>query len=248
MRNPDAGSPQILTGHGTAGRGPSRANDDGEGRTEQRSGRSIPAIPKSSGLLRGTAARTNYFEAMVESAGDAATHANDVATRSSGYPASGPGHVTHTNTAWEKIRLKAERQAKRLARKTAAAGKASARTSATDRGAKTQTSAQRTDNNANTSVATANTAPTSTRALSAKPHVQTHTTDHGRKPVDHVGSSGRSGSTANVDIYADDYWLKASGSGIHTASSEILERPKHNTSHPGTPGAGTFRVSILYEC
>ena len=51
----------------------------------------IPPIPKCSGLLRGTEARGKYREAMLAHAEDVAAHANVVATRSCGYPSSGPG-------------------------------------------------------------------------------------------------------------------------------------------------------------
>ena len=72
----------------------------------------IPTIPKASSLLRGTASRGQYREAMLTHAVEVAAAANDVSTRSCGYPASGPGLLKAPATAWENLRLQHERDSK----------------------------------------------------------------------------------------------------------------------------------------
>lgn len=58
----------------------------------------IPTIASTSNLLRGTTARRKYQEAVLAGV-DRTGLANDVSSRSSGYPAQGPGALKPTTTA-----------------------------------------------------------------------------------------------------------------------------------------------------
>lgn len=82
-----------------------------------RPSKAIPPIPKSSTLLRSTAARRNYFDSMIVCADEAAGHANDVSQRASGYPATGPGPMRPASTAWDRLRHKGERSKARQEKK-----------------------------------------------------------------------------------------------------------------------------------